>query len=206
MHAEATYVDPAIAHGTAQEPHAPSTRAELSFWERLTSALGARLIPMAAGGMAALMIAVGIAMYRYIHPSTLDVLVCATQIEEHATPTEALYQVVRLELTSARTENIQLGSIEVWHGFDDRTVRRLYSAQHTLLATSIRRKEGAIVESRAPNATLSSQEQQLLDSGVWKTDLSVADFASAASVRSSNGFELTKSEEGERWCYRVPSF
>ena len=196
MHAEATYVDPAIAPGMAQEPLASSMRAEFSFRERLTSVFGARLIPVVTASMIALMIAVGITMYRYIHPPTRDILVRATQIEEHVTPTEALYQVVRLELPSERGESSLLGSVEVWRGFDDRTVRQLYSTQHTLLATSITQKEDAPVESRAPHVTLSSQEQQIVDSGVWKTDLSVTDFASAASVRSSNGFELTKFEEG----------
>jgi hypothetical protein len=197
MYAEATYVDLALSDVEKRAPLPLAIPSRDSFWNRLLPALRVPLVSAAmAVAFLALMIFAASAMYRSVHPTTKQILAHAARNAEHPTAAEALYQAVHLELSNAPLANGDAGSVVVWRDADHRTVRQFYTAQHILLATYMTKGDGATVESREPKVPVTSKEQQILDSGAWKSDLLADDFTAATSTRTPIGFELTTGGNG----------
>jgi len=203
MHAEVNYVDPALAASCELELSTRPRKRLVSFWERFPWPGRFRLAPWGTAAFASLLLAavVGTAGYRYAHPSWRDVLVRAQAVAQVPLPTETLHQNLRIEEATGPEQGSVLGSVDVWHSSDEKVVRRLYNAQQQLLATSIESKDGANSVHLQDDAALTQTDRQFVESGVWRSDVSTAPFASregtaAEASRSLSGFDLTQHENG----------
>jgi DNA-directed RNA polymerase specialized sigma24 family protein len=203
VHAEVDYVDPALAAICALEDLTHALKAPSSFWERFRRPQRFRQAPWVAFAFASLLLAaiLGIAGYRYTHPGWRDVLARAQAVAQVPLPTEVLHQTLRVEQSMGPEQGSVLGSVDVWSGSDGRTVRRLYNARHQLLATAIESKDGTSSGHLENGAALSQTDRQLIESGVWRSDVSTAAFDSlegsaASASRSMSGFEIAEHESG----------
>src|SRR6202030_1533952 len=78
---------------------------------------------------------------------------------------------------------------------------RLYDAQQQLLATSIESEDGTSSIRLENNSRFTERDRQIVESGVWRSDVSAVAFAASHGVsaeisRSLSGFELTQREDG----------
>jgi hypothetical protein len=94
-----------------------------------------------------------------------------------------------------------LGSVDVWRSGDNKVVRRLYNAQQQLLATSIKPEDGTSSVRVENETALTQRDRELVEGGVWRSDVSTAAFVSHEGTpgevsRNLNGFELTRRENG----------
>jgi hypothetical protein len=202
IHAEVDYVDPALAPvGELEEsPRSRTTRDSFRKWLWWPEKL--RLAPWGAVAFASLLLAavVGIAGYRYLHPGWQDVLARAQAVAPTPTPVETLHQTLRVEQTMGPEQGSALGTVDVWRS-SNKTVRRLYNAQQQLLATSIESQESTSPVRLGNDAALTRSDRRLVESGVWRSDVSAAAFAarhemSAEVSRNLSGFEVTQRENG----------
>jgi len=200
IHAEADYVDPALAasgelDGAPFRPHAParvSTRFQWPGQLRLAPWMGVAFASLL------LVLAFGVAAYRYRHPGWRDVLASAQAAAEAPSSSEALHQMLRIEEPA---NGAVLGSVDVWRNSDRKVVRRLYNARQELLATSIGSGDGQVAERSTENKAVAEKDRRLVESGVWRSDVSSAAFdtpqgAESDAVRNAGGFEVTRREDG----------
>lgn len=203
MHAEVNYVDPALA-ASGELKLSPRPRKRLvSFWERFRGPGRFRLAGWGTVVFASLLLAaiLGIAGYRYTHPGWRDVLARAQAVAPAPLPTETLHQTLRLEEATGPEQGAVFGSVDVWRSSDEKVVRRLYSDQQQLLATSIEFKDGTSSVRLENGAALTQTDRRFVESIVWRSDVSTAAFgspegAAAEASRSMSGFEVTQHENG----------
>jgi DNA-directed RNA polymerase specialized sigma24 family protein len=133
-------------------------------------------------------------VYRQHHApmNAADVLHESVTIESASLRGQTVHQVLRMEATSSDGRILQRGLVDVWKDGDGRRyMRRLYDAQHRVLAVEWKDKNGkAGKTSPLTNRTLAV-------SGLWDQDLSAQAFAAlgddALRVRSTHdGYELTR--------------
>ncbi len=203
IHAEVNYIDPALTPvGDLEE--SPRPRKTLaSFWSRLRWPGELRLAPWRAVALASLLLAsvVGIAGYRYLHPGWGDVLARAQAIALVPSPAETIHQSLRVEQTIGPEQGSVIGSVDVWRTGDKMVVRRLYNAQHLLLATSMESEDSTSSIRLENDGSFTQSDRQLIDSGVWRSDVSTAAFVGSQrgeveASRNLSGFELTEREDG----------
>ncbi|MGB8481505.1 MAG: hypothetical protein WCE63_22090 [Acidobacteriaceae bacterium] len=108
------------------------------------------------------------------------------------------HQTLRLDEAGADGRELWHGTIDVWKESDsDRTMRRLYDAQHQLVAAEWRGRDGrsgSYVGS--DNPTLSKADREIETSQVWQQDVSARGFQALAGrqvqVRAvGSNYELT---------------
>ncbi|MGA2050378.1 MAG: hypothetical protein ABSG96_21970 [Terracidiphilus sp.] len=199
MHAEVNYLDPALAASTEPQLSPRPRKRIMSFWERFQWPDRFRLAPWGAAVFASLMLAaiVGVAGYRYMHPGWRDVVAQAQAVAQIASSTESLHQTLRVEETTGPEQGSVLGSVDVWRSNDEKVVRRLYSAQQQLLATSIESEDGKSSIRLENGAALTQTDRQFVESGVWRSNVSAAAFDShegsaTEASRMLSGFEVTQ--------------
>jgi len=139
--------------------------------------------------------------YRYTHPGWRDVLARSLAAAEVPLPIETLHQELRIEDAMGPAKSAILGSVDIWRGSDRHVVRRLYGAQQQLLATSIDAGDGTVSDRVEKNAAMGVKQRQLVESGVWRSDISGAGFdtgrgAAAEAIRGASGIEVTQREDG----------
>jgi DNA-directed RNA polymerase specialized sigma24 family protein len=200
IHAEADYTDPSLAASGRLEDGSHSSRAKASWWTRLHWPGQLHLAPWMGVAFASVLLVLALAAgaYRYMHPSWRDVLASAQAVGEVPSQGEALRQTLRIEEPE---HGAVLGSVEVWRLGDRKVIRQLYNAQQELLATSIVSGEGGAADQLKMNEMTTGKDRRLIESGVWRSDVSSAAFdtregAEAEAQRESNGFEVTRREDG----------
>jgi len=203
IHAEVDYLDPALAQvgELGGSPRAEKTRPP--FWARFWWPARFGPSPWGAVAFACLLLAavVGIAGYRFMHPGWEDVLARARAAAQVPTQAESIHQTLRVELTIGPQKGLVLGSVDVWRSSDKHVARRLYDAQQQLLATSIESEDGTNSIRLENYARFTERDREIVDSGVWRSDVSASAFAtrhagSAEVSRNLSGFELTQREDG----------
>jgi DNA-directed RNA polymerase specialized sigma24 family protein len=201
IHAEVDYTDPALAPAVKSREFPHARKALSSFWVRLRWPEKLRLVPWGAVAFASLLLAsiVGIAGYRYLHPAWQDVLARAQAVVQVPSPVEAIHQTLRVEQIIGTKKTAELGSIDVWRSSDKMVLRRLYNVQQQLLATSIESEDGKGSVRLDNDTVLTQSDRQLIESGVWRTDVSTRAFPvrqgkTGEVSRNLSGFELTESE------------
>jgi hypothetical protein len=150
-----------------------------------------------------LIIAVGATGYlTYRHtkaPMTAEeILNQSLQIETASLHGQTEHQVVQVEEVSPDGRVLQRGAVDLWkEGDSGRYIRRLYDAQHLLIAAKWRNKSGE--HSSAPKEgdwNPSRAHHPLSMTGLWDQDLSANGFKTLGGkesdlVRVEEGYELT---------------
>ena len=202
IHAEVEYIDPALASFAEVEgsAHPSKTRNSFRKWRWWPGRI--RLVPWGAIALASFLLAaiVGIAGYRYFYPGWQNVLAGAQAVAPVPKPVEAIHQTLRVEQIMGPERGLVLGSVDVWSS-SNKKVRRLYNPQEQLLATSIESGDGTGSVHLENDAALTQSDRQLVESDVWRSNVSAAAFAarqgmSASVSRNLSGFELTQHEDG----------
>jgi DNA-directed RNA polymerase specialized sigma24 family protein len=203
IHAEVDYIDAALAPMGELEQSSHPRKMLVSVWGRFRWPERFRLVPWGAAAFASLLLAcvVGIGGYRYMHPGWVDVLVRAQAAAQVPSPAETLHQALRIEQTMGPGQGAVLGSVDVWRNGDKKTVRRLYNPQQQLLATSVETADGTSSIRLENDAALTQIDRQLLQSDVWRSDVSAAAFVAhqgteAEASRNLSGLELTQRGNG----------
>jgi len=200
IHAEVDYFDPALVPSAEPENPLQARKPLLFFWKNFRGPQALRVAPWGVVAFASLVLfaVLAIAGYQYTHPAWDDVLARAQAVAQVPSPAEALHQTLRVEQITGSQQPSILGSIDIWRNSDKETVRRLYNAQQQLLATAIDSVDGRS-SVRLENNTASAQtDRMLVESGVWRSDVSPAGFdihQRAEASRGLSGFELTQREE-----------
>ncbi len=219
LHSEVAYFDPALATATteegAEEPPAffdaktgpQAAPSGLLHGLRATWAIFARnlrpMIPSSATawGMV-LAVAIGTAGYftyrhAYSRMDAAQILNQSIRLQNATLQGQTEHQILLVEESSPSGEILQHGVVDLWKDGDGgRYVRRLYDAQHQMLAIEWRNRNGEAGSRtegpahRAPGAGAS------LTSEFWNQDLSTQAFSaigdSTPQIRSvDGGYELT---------------
>ena len=221
LHSEVTYLDPALAAETLEETQDDTSPAGEPLCV-LTSPLGlhgkgpsesaggwiARAIhilrPRFALAWAMILVAVlggaGYFAYRYGHAS-LDartVLNDSAKIEAASMKGHAEHQVFQLDTLGTAGQTVWQGTVDVWQEpASGRVMRRLYNAQHRLVAAAWRGTNGesGSFEATADGA-VSEADRRVGESAFWKVDISAHEFQTMAAqhmeIRNAGGdYELT---------------
>lgn len=228
MNSEVAYFDPALATQEAEDepsdvvilqhakptPHTagmlswPGPSSLLAFIRRLLDPL--TLSPVIAWSLV-LMCAFCIAGYlvsRNTKPpltvlSARDVLNQSIQVEATSLAGQTEHQVLHFEEASINGNILNQGTIDLWRDGDGkRHMRRLYDAQHRLVAAEWMQRGGEHGQyPQAEDTQLSATDRELLADDLWKQDVSPDAFrqlnGEKARIRSTqDGYELTISEPG----------
>ena len=221
LHSEVTYLDPALAaEATGEEPEEipladdtvplfaslPAASARGKF-ESIASWIVRSIhaaIPRYALAWATILIAVlsgaGYLAYRYTH-APLDartILNDSVKLETASTKGKAEHRILRLEALDAGERTAWKGTVDVWQEpANGRTMRRLYNAQHQLLAAEWHKKNGESGSYIAPASVAVSQaDHDVAQSKFWEVGVSARTFQALAArhvaIRASgSNYELT---------------
>lgn len=221
LHSEVTYLDPALAAEIAQEdaydipladdavplfasfPTASTPGKLESIGSWIVRSIHAA-IPRFALAWVMILIAVlggaGYLAYRYTH-APLDartILNDSVKLETASTKGKAEHRILRLAALDAGGKTAWQGTVDVWQEpANGRTMRRLYDAQHRLLAAQWRRKNGESGSYIAPvGGEVSRTDRDVAQSKFWEVGLSARAFQALAArniaIRTSGGnYELT---------------
>jgi DNA-directed RNA polymerase specialized sigma24 family protein len=125
------------------------------------------------------------------------------QVEATSLEGQTEHQVLRFEEASADGNILKQGTIDLWRDGDGkRQMRRLYDAQHRLIAAEWTQRNGERGQyPQTEDAQPSSADRELLADNLWKQDLSPNAFhelnGDNAQIRSTeDGYELTTTEPG----------
>jgi DNA-directed RNA polymerase specialized sigma24 family protein len=216
LHAEASYFDPALASETAtastteQTMDAPQQQV---FDESLSGVVKDRMArlreyvaramqpPVLAGVAVVACLAITASYILHRHqtgaPTAERILERSETMEALNPATETEHQILQIELTSEHS-TVTHGTIELWRdGNGQRYVRHLYDSEKRLLATEWQSaKAERFTTTTEAEKNLSSDDRRLIESGLWKRDVSSRSFESAARtgarVSAMNaGFEVT---------------
>jgi len=205
IHAGADYTDPALAPSGAVDESSPAYDLQASWWSQFWRPGKFRIAHWGIAAFASVLLAaaLGVAAYRYIHPVWREVIAHSQAAAEVPLPTETLHQTLRIEEATEPATGEYLGSVDVWRSSDRKEVRRFYDAHRQLLATWTRSADGSTSERLENNGSVGEKERQIVESGVWKNDVSVAAFdtgqgAAAEVFRGVNTIEVTQREDGSR--------
>ncbi|MFP5276260.1 MAG: RNA polymerase sigma factor [Acidobacteriota bacterium] len=221
LHSQVTYLDPALAAETTEEeteekPIAndtvplfaslPATRARGKF-ESIASWIVRSIhaaIPRYALAWATILIAVlsgaGYLTYRYTL-APLDartILKDSVKLETASAKGKAEHRILQLEALDAGGRTAWKGTVDVWQEpANGRTMRRLYNAQHQLLAAEWHRKNGESGSHIASASGLVSEaDHDVAQSKFWEVGVSAHTFQALAArhlaIRTSgSNYELT---------------
>ena len=202
IHAEVDYVDPALAPRAEPEKTTEPRKIQYSRWQQFWRPERFRWAPWGGVVFASLALAavLAIAGYWYSHPGWQDVLAHAQAVVQVPSPDETLHQILRVEQIIGPQNGSILGSVDVWRS-EKRTVRRLYNAHQQLLATSVDFADGTASVHLENSAPLVPGDRTLVESGIWRSDVSAAAFVAHRGTemeasRTLSGFELTQRGNG----------
>jgi len=220
LHSEVTYLDPALAAETPEEvpddtrlAAAPAPAFSLPARERnakpqAIASWFARSIrsitPRFALAWAMILVAVvggaGYFAYRYGH-SSLDahtILTDSVQIEAASMKGHAEHQVFQLDTLATAGRTVWQGTVDVWQEpASGRVMRRLYDAQHRLVAAAWRGTNGENGSFEEPvGSAISQTDHNVAASGFWTLDVSASVFRAMAArqieIRNvGSDYELT---------------
>jgi len=219
LHAEVAYFDPALAgsvsdaYGFEDVSIAPGERQQrlkpifqVWDWAKSTSAGFVEkwrtfISPPAWGGAFALAFFLcvgGIVAYRLGKPhlDANEILDRSVLVETADLQGKVEHQLVRIGEIAADGNTTHEGTIELWKD-SKRHIRRLYDAEHRLIASEWKREDGQVGSyAIAPSEDASAGDRELLANAVWKQDISASSFRTLsgrrAQVRSAgDGYELT---------------
>ncbi len=214
LYSEVTYLDPALASVGLEEDaeELPLEKRERQRWSDFLSAPRANFArfvrplramiphPSVAWGLA-IAILIGSASYLAYHPASAPIdaagiLNKAITTQSTMLRGETEHQVVHIEESATDGVVLQQGTVDLWKDGDGgRYVRRLYDAQHHLIAAEWKNGEGK-PSSRREGRGEPDTEQSSIDL-LWDQDLSAKSFAAledgAPRVRViDGGYELTR--------------
>lgn len=199
IYAGAHYSDPALAPIDKAEGSFSSPRRQTPWLSRLGQLNRLRIAPWGVPALASLLLllASGVAGYNYMHPAWRDVIARSQAIAVVPSPTETLHQTLRIEEVNEGKAAEVLGSIDIWRNSDQQEVRRLYDQQGSLLATSSQSANGSASDRLEDNLSAAGRQRQIIESGVWRSDLSTAAFDSAPGAvaeasRDASTIEITQ--------------
>ncbi|MEI9979872.1 MAG: hypothetical protein WDN23_12915 [Edaphobacter sp.] len=135
--------------------------------------------------------------------SARDVLNRSIQAEAISLEGQTEHQVFRFEEATADGSILIQGTIDLWKDGDDkRYMRRLYDAQHRLIAAEWTQRNGDRGEYPvAGDSQSSGVDREILADDLWKQDVSPSAFRELngenAQIRATeDGYELTATETG----------
>jgi len=223
LHSEVTYLDPALAAEMPEEAAddtrivaAPAPVFSLpardintksqgiaSWFGRSIRSITPRFVLAWTMILVAMVGGTGYFAYRYGHPS-LDartVLSDSVRIEAASMKGHAEHQVFQLDTLGTAGRTVWQGTVDVWQEpASGRVMRRLYDAQHRLVAAAWRGTNGesGSFEATADGA-VSEADRRVGESAFWKVDISAREFQTMAAqqleIRNAGGdYELTGSD------------
>ena len=214
LHSEVTYFDPALAADAIQneadnaEGPLPTLAlqqpAQPSKWAGVRNALTRPIrirIPAFAWALTFLAVAaLSYFGYRHHRPAmnAAEVLHESITAEAASLGGQTVHQVLHMEAVAANGRLLQRGTVDVWKDGDGhRYVRRLYDAQHRVVAVEWKEKNGQAGSRQERGKSTSLANRALELSGLWDQDLSAQAFAALADnppqVRTlGEGYELTR--------------
>jgi DNA-directed RNA polymerase specialized sigma24 family protein len=209
LNGQVAYFDPALAsvamEEEAEEPAANATpdRLRLSTLVVAFRRLLAAMIPSSAFAwtliLAVAFASAGYFAFRHQTKSTVAVKMLddSVRTEAEALHGETEHQTLRLEETSSNGKVLGQGTVDLWKdGNGDRYLRRLYDAQHRMVAAAWRNKSGEHSSHRNPGGKNSpGASRPLIIGEFWDQDLSAHAFSTLAgqNVRMhpvKEGYEL----------------
>jgi RNA polymerase sigma factor (sigma-70 family) len=137
-------------------------------------------------------------LYRHNHApmNAAEVLQESLTVESASLRGQTVHQVLKMEATSSDGRILQRGMVDVWKDGDGRRyLRRLYDAQHRMVAIEWKGKSGKA------GKTVPLTNRALAVSGLWDQDLSAQAFAALGdkppevrAIRNGHedGYELTR--------------
>jgi hypothetical protein len=135
--------------------------------------------------------------------SAREVLNRSIQAEATSLEGQTEHQVFRFEEATADGSILEQGTIDLWKDGDGRRyMRRLYDAQHSLIAAEWSQSNGDHGEyPMAEDSQPSGADRELLADNLWKQDVSPNAFRELngenARIRAiEDGYELTANETG----------
>lgn len=222
LHSEVTYFDPTLAAQLVEEgvdvelPDAEARREivlhsalgieakAVSVFAKITRnfrGMSPRFVLAWTTILAVVLSSTGYLAYRYYNrtpENANEILNRSIQIETAGMKGETEHEILRLDTTAADGHALWQGTVDVWKENDTgRTMRRLYNAQHRLLAAEWRRKNGESGSYMAPAGGAASQtDREVAESTFWKCDVSARAFHALAGshmrIRTRGGdYELT---------------
>ena len=212
LNGQVAYFDPALAsvaiEEEVEEPAALATNATpnrlrlgtlVAAFRRLLAAM----TPSSAFAwtviLAVIFAGAGYFAFRHQTKSTVAVTMLdeSVRTEAEALHGETEHQTLRLEEISSNGKVLGQGTVDLWKdGNGDRYLRRLYDAQHRMVAAEWRNKSGEHSSHRTPGGKNNPGASRLLVMGeFWNQDLSAHAFSTLAgqNVRMHSvkeGFEL----------------
>jgi DNA-directed RNA polymerase specialized sigma24 family protein len=207
LNGQVAYFDPALASVAMEEERGePVAQAANANLLRLAAGfhwLLAAMTPSSAFAwtliLAAIFASAGYFAFRHPAKSTAAVKILdeSVRTEAEAMRGETEHQTLRVEEVSSNGKVLQQGSVDLWKdGNGDRYLRRLYDAQHRVLAAEWRNKSGGHSSRRNPDEKSSpGANRSLVMSEFWDQDLSAHAFSTLAgqNVRMhpvKEGYEL----------------
>jgi DNA-directed RNA polymerase specialized sigma24 family protein len=221
LNTEVTYLDPALAVDTSEEDELdmlvplrpePPLKSVLPWSQRRLFALTARMlrgwIPSPVCGwalaLACIFTTAGYFAYRYeSRQPSLDASVMlkrSVEAELASLKNQTEHQVLWMEVADTGGAVRQHGMIDLWKdGSGARSMRRLYDAQHRLIAAEWRQqnvRQGQYLRSNGKRS--SGADEEFLRENLWKRDTSSSAFSESAKqnvrIRSlADGYELSTS-------------
>jgi DNA-directed RNA polymerase specialized sigma24 family protein len=213
LNGQVAYFDPALASVAMEEEEEPAAPAANTAATRSRLRLGAltaafrwllaAMTPSSAFAWT-LILAVIFASAGYFgfrHPARsaagVKILDESVRTEAEALRGETEHQTLRVEEVAANGKVLQQGTVDLWKdGNGDRYLRRLYDAQHRVLAAEWRNKSGEHTSRRSPGGKNGpGTSRPLVMSDFWDQDLSAHAFSTLAgqNVRMHSvkeGYEL----------------
>jgi len=221
LHSEVTYVDPALAAEKVEEDQGENSLASAAHLTlspllmlqgrsksksiasriaRVIHALRPRFVLAWVTLVAAVLAGAGYFAYRYT-PASLDahtILNDSVKIEAVIEKGQAEHKVLRLDALNASGQPVWQGTVDVWREpATSRTMRRLYNAQHRLIAAEWSEQNGESGSVEAPiGSSVSQTDHNVAASGFWTLDVSASVFRAMAArqieIRNvGSDYELT---------------
>jgi DNA-directed RNA polymerase specialized sigma24 family protein len=209
LNGQVAYFDPALAsvamEEEREEPFAQAANA--SGYSKFAAGfrwLFAAMTPSSAFAwtMILAVIFASAGYFAFRHPAkpnaAVKILDEAVSTEAEALRGETEHQTMRVEEISSNGKVLQQGTVDLWKdGNGDRYLRRLYDAQHRVMASEWRNKSGEHNSRRNPDGKNSpGANRSLVMNEFWDQDLSAHAFSTLAGkdVRTHpvrEGYELT---------------
>jgi DNA-directed RNA polymerase specialized sigma24 family protein len=207
LHSEVTYFDPTLAAQVAEEEvdeelpvvAAPRNTAFLypsnnkppadSIFARIARSFRGMSPRFALAWtmiLAVVLGSIGYLTYRYdnrVPENANEVLNRSIEIETAELKGETEHQILRLDATDVDGHALWQGTVDVWKENDTgRTIRRLYDAQHQLVAAAWHGRDGQSGSSVGANRRdLSEVDREIAASVLWDQDVSARAFHELAN-------------------------
>jgi len=205
LHSEVTYFDPALAVAMVEEDadeempaavriqhreplpilSAPAQHDSI-FAEAVRFFRTRRQIPALAWAsvFACILCVSGYLAYRHARAplDAKEVLSQSIGLETAALHGQTEHQLMHVEETAADGNTVLQGTVDVWMDKDNgRHIRRLYDANHRLIAAEWRQKDGQSGEYTAiKDRETSEEDRELAGNALWKQELSARAFQNVA--------------------------